>query len=145
MSSPKAKGRYLPPQKMVSFYELCDGLRTDSRTWRPLLPFFHFPGCFKGVFACALPYLGLDPVMPERLWGGQGTVDTTKVWRPDSLAPPSAPLPPLPLSQVYADLDLAAQGFTALPISTSIVDMDLTWQKYGLNFCSPSLGRAMSR
>ena len=62
-----------------------------------------------------------------------------------STSPPSAPLPPLPLSQVYADLDLAAQGFTALPISTSIVDMDLTWQKYGLNFCSPSLGRAMSR
>ena len=99
MSSPKAKGRYLPPQKMVSFYELCDGLRTDSRTWRPLLPFFHFPGCFKGVFACALPYLGLDQVMPERLWGGQGTVDTKKVWRPDSLAPSQPPaLPPLSVS-----------------------------------------------
>ena len=67
MSSPKAKGRYLPPQKMVSFYELCDGLRTDSRTWRPLLPFCYFPGCFKRVFACAGPCLGLDPVMPERL------------------------------------------------------------------------------
>jgi len=126
MSSPKAKGRYLPPQKMVGFYEMCDGLRTDSRTWRPLLPFFHFPGCFKSVFACAVPYLGLDPVMPERLWGAQGTVDSTKV---------------------EADLDLAAQGFKPLPISTSVVDMDLTWQKYGmgLGLCSSALGRAMNR
>lgn len=124
MSSPKAKGRYLPPQKMVTFYEACDGLRTDSRTWRPLLPYFHFPGWFKSVFACAVPYLGLDPVMPERLWGAAGKIDSTKV---------------------ETDLDLAAQGFTALPISTSMVDMDLTWQKYGLGFCSSSLGRAMNR
>jgi len=124
MSSPKAKGRYLPPQKMVTFYEACDGLRTDSRTWRPLLPYFHFPGWFKSVFACAVPYLGLDPVMPERLWGAAGKIDSTKV---------------------ETDLDLAAQGFTALPISTSMVDMDLTWQKYGLGFCSSSLGRAMDR
>ena len=47
--------------------------------------------------------------------------------------------------QVEADLDLAAQGFTALPISTSIVDMDLTWQKYNLGLLSSSLGRAMNR
>ena len=58
--------------------------------------------------------------------------------------------PPFPLSlflssQVEADLELAAQGFTALPIATSIVDMDLTWQKYGLSFLSSSLHRAMNR
>jgi len=124
MSSSKATGRYLPPQKIVSFYELCDGLRSDPRTWRPLLPILHFPDFFKGVFACASPLLGFDPVMPERLWGATGTVDSSKV---------------------EADLELAAQGFTALPIATSIVDMDLTWQKYGLSFLSSSLDRAMNR
>lgn len=93
MSSPKAKGRYLPPQKMVTFYEACDGLRTDSRTWRPLLPYFHFPGWFKSVFACAVPYLGLDPVMPERLWGAAGKIDSTKVWhRMSSTLSASLPL-----------------------------------------------------
>ena len=79
MSSAKAKGRYLPPQKLVSFYEICDGLRTDPRTWRPLLPLCHFPDCFKGVFACLLPHLGFDSAMAERLWGAQGRVDSSKV------------------------------------------------------------------
>ena len=163
MSSPKAKGRYLNPQVFVTFYELCDGLRTDSRTWRPLLPFFQFPDFFKSVFVCAMPYLGFDAVMPERLWGATSErckVDSSKVWRPilsRPLLPPSLPplsLSPsphavpnraLPFSQMEGDLELAAQGFTPLPISTSIVDMDLTWQKYGLSFLSSSLGRAMTR
>lgn len=117
---------------------------------------------FKGVFACASPLLGFDPVMPERLWGATGTVDSSKVWggrltrhpsRRFSLSSPQPHLPmtpPFPLSlflssQVEADLELAAQGFTALPIATSIVDMDLTWQKYGLSFLSSSLDRAMNR
>ena len=79
MSSAKAKGRYLTPQKLFSFYEICDGLRTDPRTWRPLLPLCHFPDCFKGVFACLLPHLGFDSAMAERLWGAQGRVDSSKV------------------------------------------------------------------
>jgi nucleoside-diphosphate-sugar epimerase len=124
MSNPKAKGRYLPPQTIVSFMELCDGLKTDPRTWRALLPFCHFPDFFKSVFICLTPLLGFDPAMPDRLWGARGKVDTRKV---------------------EVDLDLAAQGFKALPISTSIVDMDLTWQKYGLSYLTSSLGRAMNR
>jgi len=124
MSSAKAKGRYLPPQSFHTFYELCDGLRTDPRTWKPLLPLGHFPKCFQGLFVCLMPLLGFDAVMPDRLWDAVGKVDSSKV---------------------EADLDLAGQGFKPLPIATSIVDMDLTWQKYGLGAFSSSMGRAMNR
>lgn len=38
----------------------------------------HFPNFFKGVFACMSRLLGFDRVMPERLWGATGTVDSSK-------------------------------------------------------------------
>ena len=127
MSSPKAKGRYLPPQAFVNFYQLCHGLRTDKRTWRLLLPAVHFPGCLVGPFSMACPLLGFDGAMPRRLWGASSTnctVDTSKV---------------------EADLDLAAQGFEPIPISSSIVDMDLTFRKYKMSALSGSLRRAKTR
>jgi len=124
MTSPKAKGRYLVPQTNVRFYELCHGLRSDKRTWRLLLPVFHFPGFMKGPFGVMCPLLGFDKNMPKRLWGSNVKIDTSKI---------------------EADLDLAAQGFRALPIATSIVDMDLTFRKYKMSALSNSLGRAKSR
>jgi len=124
MSSAKAKGRYLPPQTIHNFYQLCHGLRTDKRTWRLLLPSFHLPGFMKGPFGMACPLLGFDGVMPSRLWGAAGKIDT---------------------SHIEADLDLAAQGFTPIPISQSIVDMDLSFRKYKMSSLSSSLSRAKNR
>ena len=124
MSSPNAKGRYLAPQKFVTFWELCHGLRSDKRTWRLLLPSFHFPSIMKGPFGIMSPLLGFDKEMPKRLWGTYVNVDTTKI---------------------ETDLDLQAQGFERIPIAQSIVDMDLTFRKYKMSSLSSSLGRAKSR
>lgn len=124
MSSPKATGRYLAPQKFVRFSELCHGLRSDKRTWRLLLPAFHFPSVMKGPFAIMSPLLGFDKEMPKRLWGTMATVDTSKI---------------------EADLELQAQGFAPIPISQSIVDMDLTFRKYKMSALSTSLRRAKTR
>ena len=124
MSSSKAKGRYLPPQAFVRFWELCHGLRTDKRTWRLLLPAFHFPSFMMGPFSVMSPLLGFDKSMPKRFWGTTAKIDTSKI---------------------EADLDLAAQGYKAIPISHSIVDMDLAFKKYKLSALSNSTGRAKTR
>ena len=46
MVSPKAKGRYLIPQRLVRFYEFCNVLRSDKRTKWKLLPLFEMPKFF---------------------------------------------------------------------------------------------------
>ncbi|MEE2789025.1 MAG: NAD-dependent epimerase/dehydratase family protein [Myxococcota bacterium] len=46
MSSPKASGRYLVPQRFVRFFEFCDVLRSDRRTKWKLLPLFEMPAFF---------------------------------------------------------------------------------------------------
>jgi hypothetical protein len=70
------------------------------------------------------PLLGFDKEMPKRLWGTMATVDTSKI---------------------EADLELQAQGFAPIPISQSIVDMDLTFRKYKMSALSTSLRRAKTR
>ena len=48
------------------------------------------------------------------------------------------------LSKVYADFDLDKQGYEPLHIRESMVDMDLTFQKYGVSAFIPSLARYRS-
>ena len=121
MSSSKPKGRYLVPQRQVRFFEFCDVLRSDDRTKWKLLPLFELPEpFFKWLFSKVGPLLGLDQSMPRRFWGKHINFDTTKV---------------------NADFDLETQGYEALHIRESMVDMDLSFQKFNVSSFSKSLER----
>ena len=124
MSSLKVKGRYIIPQRLVMFFEFCNVLKSDKRTKRIMLPLFEFPTFFfKSLFKIAAPLLGIDSFVPRKMWGGSVKFD---------------------LSKVYADFDLDKQGYEPLHIRESMVDMDLTFQKYGVSAFSPSLARYRS-
>ena len=121
MISPKAKGRYLVPQRLVRFYEFCNVLRSDKRTKWKLLPLFEMPKFFfKWLFTKLAPLLGLDKSMPRRFWGNTVNFDLTKVTR---------------------DFDLEGQGHKPIHIRESMVDMDLTFQKFKVSNFSKSLER----
>jgi nucleoside-diphosphate-sugar epimerase len=121
MISPNAKGRYLVPQRLVRFYEFCDVLRSDPRTKWKLLPLFEMPAFFfKWLFTKVGPLLGLDKSLPKRMWGNTVKFDLTKI---------------------NTDFDLPGQGYEPIHIRESMVDMDLTFQKYKVSSFSKSLGR----
>ena len=121
-SSKKLRGgRYLPPMKFVTFYEFCDALRSHPDTSYTLLPWFEFPTTFfKSLFGKVAPSLGIDKALPHRMWGKTLHYDTSKC---------------------ETDFDLEGQGYKRLGIKDSIVDMELTFQKYGVSNFSPSLDR----
>ena len=121
MISPKAKGRYLIPQRLVRFYEFCNVIRSDKRTKWKLLPLFEMPKFFfKWLFTKVGPLLGLDKSLPRRMWGNNVKFDLTKIKR---------------------DFDLEEQGHEPIHIRESMVDMDLTFQKYRVSSFSKSLER----
>ena len=121
MTSPKVKGRYLVPQRLVRFYEFCDVLRSDARTKWKLLPLFEMPEFFfKWLFTKLAPLLGLDKSMPRRFWGKNIHFDVSKIEN---------------------DFELSQQGYKALHIRESMVDMDLSFQKYKIGSFSKSLER----
>ena len=121
MYSTKAKGRYLVPQRMVYFFEFCTVLRSDDRTKWKLLPLFELPEFFfKWFFGLAGPLLGLDKSMPRRFWGTTINFDVRKI---------------------TTDFALETQGYEALHIRESMVDMDLSFQKFKISSFSKSLAR----
>ena len=121
MSSSKSKGRYIVPQRLVRFYEFCDVLRSDDRTKWKLLPLFEMPTFFfQWLFGKLSPLLGLDKAIPERMWDTNIEFDVSKV---------------------YSDFDLDNQGYQALHIRESMVDMDLSFQKFNISSFSSSLSR----
>ena len=82
MISPRAKGRYLVPQRLVHFYEFCNVLQSDKRTKWKLLTLFEMPKFFfKWLFTKLAPVLGLDPSLPHRMWGKTVKFDLTKINR----------------------------------------------------------------
>jgi len=121
MCSPKSKGRYIVPQRLVRFYEFCNVLRSDKRTKWKLLPVFELPTFFfKWLFGKLSPVLGLDKAIPERMWSTNIKFDVSKV---------------------NSDFELEKQGYKALHIRESMVDMDLSFQKFKISSFSKSLGR----
>lgn len=121
MISPNAKGRYLVPQRMVRFYEFCNVLKSDPRTKWKLLPVFEMPKFFfKWLFTKLAPLLGIDSSLPQRTWGRTVNFDLTKI---------------------NADFDLPGQGHEPIHIRESMVDMDLSFQKFRVSNFSRSLGR----
>ncbi len=121
MSSSKSKGRYIVPQRLVRFYEFCNVLRSDNRTKWKLLPLFEMPTFFfKWLFGKLSPILGIDKAIPERMWGTNIKFDVSKV---------------------HNDFDLENQGYQPLHIRESMVDMDLSFQKFKIGSFSKSLGR----
>jgi dihydroflavonol-4-reductase len=121
MNSDKAKGRYIVPQRLVRFYEFCGVLRSDKRTKWKLLPLFEMPTFFfQWLFGKLSPFLGIDKAIPERMWGTNILFNIDKVTR---------------------DFDLENQGYQALHIRESMVDMDLSFQKFRISSFSSSLGR----
>ena len=121
MSSSKSKGRYIVPQRLVRFYEFCNVLRSDNRTKWKLLPLFEMPTVFfKWLFGKLSPLLGIDKAIPERMWGTDIKFDVSKI---------------------HSDFDLENQGYQPLHIRESMVDMDLSFQKFKIGNFSKSLGR----
>ncbi len=121
MSSSKSKGRYIVPQRLVRFYEFCNVLRSDNRTKWKLLPLFEMPTFFfKWLFGKLSPMLGIDKAIPERMWGTNIKFD---------------------LRKVNNDFDLENQGYQPLHIRDSMVDMDLSFQKFKISSFSKSLDR----
>jgi nucleoside-diphosphate-sugar epimerase len=121
MISPNAKGRYLVPQRLVRFYEFCNVLKSDKRTKWKLLPMFEMPKFFfKWLFTKVAPLLGIDKSLPDRMWGNMVTFD---------------------LSKVTTDFDLPGQGYEPIHIRESMVDMDLSFQKFRVSNFSESLDR----
>ena len=121
MISPKAKGRYLVPQRKVRFYEFCNVLKSDKRTKWKLLPMFEMPKFFfKWLFTKVAPLLGIDKSLPDRMWGNMVTLDLTKV---------------------NTDFDLPGQSYEPIHIRESMVDMDLSFQKFRVSNFSESLDR----
>ncbi|MBC61224.1 MAG: hypothetical protein CMP11_02110 [Zetaproteobacteria bacterium] len=121
MYSKKSKGRYIVPQRLVRFYEFCHVLRSDDRTKWKLLPLFEMPTFFfKWLFGKLSPILGIDKAIPERMWGTNIKFDIKKIHR---------------------DFDLENQGYKPLHIRESMVDMDLSFQKFKISSFSKSLDR----
>ena len=103
MSSPKANGRYLPPQTFVRFYEL---------------PMFHFPSFMKGPFAMMSPLLGFDKAMPKRTWGGYCKIDSSKIEADLELQ--AQGFEPIPVAQSIVDMDLTFRKYKMRALSTSL-------------------------
>ena len=121
MSSSKSSGRYIVPQRLVRFYEFCNVLRTDNRTKWKLLPLFEMPTFFfKWLFGKLAPFLGIDKAIPDRMWGTHVNFDISKINR---------------------DFELENQGYQPIHIRESMVDMDLSFQKFKISSFSKSLER----
>ena len=75
---------------------------------------------FKWLFTKLAPSLGLDKSMPRRFWGKNILFDVSKIEN---------------------DFELSQQGYKALHIRESMVDMDLSFQKYKIGSFSKSLER----
>ena len=111
-------GRYITPQKWGTFKACCDGLKSDSRTSKCMLPFFTLPSCFKPVFACVGPMLGIDKSMPRRMWGASPKIDYGKTTN-----------------------DFALEGFTPIGIPEMMVDTELSFQLHKIPLVLASLKR----
>ena len=109
------------PQRLVRFYEFCNVLKSDSRTKWKLLPVVEMPKFFfKWLFTKLAPLLGIDSSLPERTWGRTVNFD---------------------LAKINADFDLEGQGHEPIHIRESMVDMDLSFQKFRVSNFSKSMDR----
>ncbi len=75
---------------------------------------------FRWLFAKLSPLLGIDKAIPKRMWGTNIKFDVSKV---------------------YKDFDLENQGYQPLHIRESMVDMDLSFQKFKIGSFSKPLDR----
>ena len=120
MVAPGSEGRYLPPQRYVTFMEFCTALKKDKRTRKLMLPLFLFPGLFKPVFSACMPMLGMDGGLVNKSWGCTAKYDASKITK---------------------DLELDKQGHVPLSVATMVTDMDLSFQKFKIGGLSASLAR----